>query len=123
MCAQVAIKFETPLRGGEHLDYEAKVYSVINTVPNETHPPLFPAPQQHSISASSSSSSATGFTTNSQHVEGVPNIYWFGNEHNHNILVLELLGPSLEQLLTFCNHRFEPATILLLARQMLHRIR
>lgn len=56
-------------------------------------------------------------------VEGVPHVHWLGTWHNHKTLALDLLGPSLEQLLLFCNHHFEPSTILLIARQMLHRLR
>ncbi|VDM45690.1 unnamed protein product [Toxocara canis] len=54
---------------------------------------------------------------------GVPAIYWFGAEYDHQILVMQLLGPSLEQLFNFCERNFSPETIMSLGEQMVHRIR
>merc|ERR1719427_217086 len=53
---------------------------------------------------------------------GIPSIKWYGKEGEYNILVMNLLGPSLEDLFTFCGRRFSLKTILLLADQMLNRI-
>jgi len=53
---------------------------------------------------------------------GVPSIHWYGIEHGCNILVMDLLGPSLEDLLTFCRHRFSMKTVLMLADQMIQRV-
>ena len=36
-----------------------------------------------------------------QGVIGIPNILWFGVEGEFNIMVMELLGPSLEDLFEF----------------------
>lgn len=36
----------------------------------------------------------------------MPAIYWFGTEYDHQILVMQLLGPSLEQLFNFCERHF-----------------
>ena len=33
---------------------------------------------------------------------GVPNLRWYGIEGDYNVLVLDLLGPSLEDLFNFC---------------------
>lgn len=53
---------------------------------------------------------------------GVPNIHWYGVEHGLNVLVMDVLGPSLEVLFGFCGRRFCLKTVLMLADQMLNRI-
>ena len=49
---------------------------------------------------------------------GIPTIKWCGTEGDYNVLVMELLGPSLEDLFNFCNRKFSIKTVLLLADQM-----
>lgn len=53
---------------------------------------------------------------------GIPTIKWCGTEGDYNVLVMELLGPSLEDLFNFCNRKFSIKTVLLLADQMISRI-
>ncbi|BDD60595.1 bifunctional choline kinase/ethanolamine kinase cki1 [Monascus purpureus] len=53
---------------------------------------------------------------------GIPNVYYFGQEGLHNILVIDLLGPSLEDLFDHCNRRFTIKTVVMVAKQMLSRI-
>jgi serine/threonine protein kinase len=53
---------------------------------------------------------------------GVPRPLWAGTEHEHNALVLPLLGYSLEELFTFCKRRFTLRTVLLLGADMLQRL-
>ncbi|EIN07218.1 kinase-like protein [Punctularia strigosozonata HHB-11173 SS5] len=54
---------------------------------------------------------------------GIPQIYHFGQEGLHNILVIDLLGPSLEDLFDMCGRKFSVKTVCMAARQMITRVR
>lgn len=43
---------------------------------------------------------------------------WFGVEGDYNVLVIDLLGPSLEDLFNFCSRKLSLKTVLMLADQM-----
>ncbi|EKF32275.1 casein kinase, putative, partial [Trypanosoma cruzi marinkellei] len=55
-------------------------------------------------------------------VVGIPNILFYGVEGEFNVMVMDLLGPSLEDLFSFCDRKLSLKTTLMLAEQMIARI-
>ena len=49
-------------------------------------------------------------------------MFRYGAEKGYNVLVMDLLGPSLEDLFNFCGRRFTLKTVLMLADQMIGRV-
>ncbi|XP_078174624.1 casein kinase 1-like protein 4 isoform X1 [Carex rostrata] len=59
---------------------------------------------------------------NLQGGSGIASIKWCGVEGEDNVLILDLLGPSLEDLFVYCGRKFTLKTVLMLADQMISRI-
>ncbi|GBE88019.1 Casein kinase I homolog 1 [Sparassis crispa] len=53
---------------------------------------------------------------------GVPQVYYFGQEGLHNCLVIDLLGPNLEDLFDMCGRKFTIKTVCMAAKQMVTRV-
>ncbi|KAK2592414.1 hypothetical protein QQS21_009897 [Conoideocrella luteorostrata] len=53
---------------------------------------------------------------------GIPKVHWFGQECDYYVLACDLLGPSLEDLLNYCDRTLSLKTIILIADQAISRI-
>lgn len=53
---------------------------------------------------------------------GIPYMRWYGVDLHHNVLVTDLLGPSLEDLFNSCKRRFTPFCVMLIGEQLVSRI-
>ncbi|KAI8089203.1 binary complex of casein kinase-1 with Cki7, partial [Halteromyces radiatus] len=53
---------------------------------------------------------------------GIPYAHYFGQEGLHNVLVIDLLGASLEDLFDACSRQFSVRTVAMLAKEMVTRI-
>lgn len=53
---------------------------------------------------------------------GVPRLHWHGRSCEYDVLATDLLGPSLEDLFTYCGRRLSLKTVLMIADQAISRL-
>lgn len=53
---------------------------------------------------------------------GFPQVYYFGQEGLHYVLIMDMLGPNLEDLFDLCSRKFSIKTVCMLAKQMITRV-
>eukprot|EP01029_Cantina_marsupialis_P014948 TRINITY_DN3274_c1_g1_i2.p1 TRINITY_DN3274_c1_g1~~TRINITY_DN3274_c1_g1_i2.p1 ORF type:complete len:444 (+),score=49.68 TRINITY_DN3274_c1_g1_i2:224-1555(+) len=54
--------------------------------------------------------------------EGIPTVQWFGTHNHHYCMVMDLLGPSLEELYNYCDRKLSLVSILMVAEQLVARV-
>ena len=99
----VAIKFESRKSEAPQLKSEFVAYKILNNAIKYSQ---------------NEESSEQKFLS----VKGIPKVYYFGQEGYYNILIIQLLGPSLEDLFEWCGRRFSIKTVAQCAKQMISRI-
>ncbi|ORX85599.1 kinase-like protein [Anaeromyces robustus] len=55
-------------------------------------------------------------------LEGMPRVLYYGNLEKNNIMIMELLGPSIESLFRLCQRNFTMKTICMIAKQLITRL-
>jgi serine/threonine protein kinase len=55
-------------------------------------------------------------------LDGIPKLYWAGQERDYYCMVIQLMGPSLQGLIYEVGGKFSLKTTLLLANQLLFRL-
>ena len=53
---------------------------------------------------------------------GVPRLRWYGPQGEYNVMVMDLLGPSIEALFEFCGRSFDFKTVYMIVEQIIHRL-
>ncbi|GME86388.1 unnamed protein product [Ambrosiozyma monospora] len=101
----IAVKFESRKSEAPQLKEEFKAYKVLNQAINN-YIKYGPEHDPHRFLS----------------IEGIPKVFYFGQEGYYNVLIIQLLGPSLEDLFEWCGRKFSVKTVAQVAKQMIQRI-
>ncbi|PWZ31507.1 Casein kinase 1-like protein 3 [Zea mays] len=113
----VAVKIESSKTKHPQLFYEAKLYNTLQGGSTHRHATLCSSlPVCKDIDMASLQCKGFGCPG------GIANVKWCGVDGEENVLVIDLLGPSLEDLFCYCGRKFTLKTVLMLADQMITRI-
>ena len=53
----------------------------------------------------------------------IPKIHWYGVKDDYNVIIMQLMGPSLETLMNLCGGKFSIGTVSLIAIEILNIMR
>jgi casein kinase 1 len=107
---EVSIKFKSQKSEHQQLPYESKIY------------PVLEGGCTSNLSIFLKIQFGLLFDIFLNETDGIPSLRWFGTEGDYNALVIDLLGPSLENLFDYCGKKFSLKTVLMLADQMIDRL-
>jgi len=48
---------------------------------------------------------------------GIPQVHWHGTEGDYRVLIIDLLGPTIEDLFKLLKHKFSLKTVLMIVDQ------
>lgn len=108
----VAIKMEQMKSKAPQLHLEYRFYKLLGSHGTYCEQTLFISLANRSLHLSSTLFCFFTIT------EGIPDVYYFGPCGKFNALVMELLGPSLEDLFDMCERKFSLKTVLMIAIQL-----
>jgi hypothetical protein len=55
-------------------------------------------------------------------IVGIPKLHYYATEGDFNVMIIDLLGPCLEDLMEYCRRKFTLKTVVMLAIQMVFAI-
>ncbi|KAL0485309.1 casein kinase [Acrasis kona] len=122
----VAIKIE-PLRiKNPQLLFESRLYRHLGMdgSANYHHSPISGPNSMPIIENERRTNSTTALNADSGHAFpiGFPKLHWYGVEDSYNVMIIDFLGPCIEDLFDFCRNRLSLKSVLMLADQILSRI-
>jgi casein kinase 1 len=136
----VAIKLEPLKTRAPQLLYESRLYKMIGmdisaafmsylaSSPTTRSPYSPPSPSNKGLPLTLPPKKTEECTEKEDPLKGIevaigfPRLHWYGVEDSHNIMIIDFLGPSVEDLFEFCNRKFSLKTVLMLADQFISRL-